>query len=228
MLGGACFPFLSGAAHFPYHSSHIGGHHLHVDAVIAEVLWCPAHKIKICRLMLTSCSKFESFWGVNPRMHPFYVFPQAQNAVQSINMHTCSLAFFFFFFTLASSFLRFWALHRFKTHRHSFTQICPGIVLLFWAQGHAHITCVQDPISTTKLKQTEINQRIIWDQETQSEKTRLTRQIILQPAVYADLKLCALTQKPSARNFHYNIGASAGNPHVEDSEIRCIVTEHLF
>lgn len=75
--------------------------------------------------------------------------------------------------SMASSFLQFWALYRFKTCRHLFTQICPGIVLLFWVQGHAHITCVQDPISVTKLIQTQTNQRIIWDRENRTEENQI-------------------------------------------------------
>lgn len=223
MLGGCFFfPFLSGDALLPYHSSPIGRHHLHVDAFIAEVLWCPAHKIKICRLMLASCSKFEYFWGLNPHIHPFYVSTGTKCCAEHKYAYMQPLRLLFFI--LASSFLRFWALHRFKTRRRSFTQICPGIVLLFWAQRHAHIKRVQDPISITKLKHTETNQRIIWDQEKRSEKTRLTGQIVPHPAVCADLKLCALTQNPSARGFPSSIGAGTSNPNVEDLEIRCIVT----
>lgn len=123
--------------------------------------------------MLTSCSGFGCYLKIkSPHASVLCVSTGTKCSAEHeyADIQACH-HFFFFFFTLASSFLRFWALHRFKTHRHSFTQICPGIVLLFWAHGHAHITCVQDPISITKLIQTQRNQRIIWDWENQIDQT---------------------------------------------------------
>lgn len=97
------FSFLSRDALNPYHSSPIGRHHLHVDAFIAEVLWCPAHKIKICRLMRASCSEFEYFWGLNPHIHPFYVSTGTKCCAEHKYAYMQPLRHFFFYFGIQFS-----------------------------------------------------------------------------------------------------------------------------
>lgn len=72
-------------------------------------------------------------WRLNPHRHPFYVSPQAENAVQSINMYTCSLTVFLFclFLETASSFIFVLVFFRLqfcidlkhtRTHSHKFAQ----------------------------------------------------------------------------------------------------------
>lgn len=153
--------------------------------------------------MLMFCSKFESYLhitgsGIKCCVEHKYAY-----------MQPCRLFFFVPFFPLwhAVSFGFELCIDLKHTGLHSFTQICPGIVLLFWVQGHNHITCAKDHISITKLIQTQTNQRMIWDQENRTDRTDY-----------------ALSCRSNTITTWFSSHWCRGNMKVEDSDVWCIAT----